>query len=97
MNTPEREALRLFRHQVYTLFGCRDALFEAIDAVLRALTIEKPAHLSLTPHCQLCSHHRYIVIRLTASHTTGEGGNEQPLNQQPKDRLHTSQCGEHVI
>ena len=37
MNTPEWEALRAFRQQVYPLFGCgRDALFEALDAVLSA-------------------------------------------------------------
>jgi len=48
MNTPEWEALRAFRHQVYALFGCRrDALFEALDAVLSAPTLETPAHLSL--------------------------------------------------
>ena len=53
MNTPELEALRAFRHQVYTLFGCRrDALFETLDAVLTAPTIETPAHLSLAPSCQ---------------------------------------------
>ncbi len=53
MNTPEMEALRAFRYQVYTLFGCRrDALFEALDAVLSAPTLETPAHLSLAPHCQ---------------------------------------------
>lgn len=38
---------------MYTLFGCRrDALFEALDAVLSAPTIETPAHLSLAPSCQ---------------------------------------------
>jgi hypothetical protein len=42
---------------VYTLFGCRrdalfDALFEALDAVLSVPTMETPAHLSLSPHCQ---------------------------------------------
>ncbi|HEX6817098.1 MAG TPA: NF041680 family putative transposase [Ktedonobacterales bacterium] len=53
MNTPEMEALRAFRQQVYTLFGCRrDALFEALDAVLSAPTLETPAHLSLAPSCQ---------------------------------------------
>jgi hypothetical protein len=53
MNTPEWEVLRAFRQQVYTLFGCRrDALFEALDAVLSAPTLETPAHLSLAPHCQ---------------------------------------------
>ncbi len=53
MNTPEREALRAFRHQEYTLFGCRrDALFETLDAVLSAPTLETPAHLSLAPTCQ---------------------------------------------
>ena len=53
MNTPEMEALRAFRYQVYTLFGCRrDALFEALDAVLSAPALETPAHLSLAPHCQ---------------------------------------------
>lgn len=53
MNTPELEALRAFRQHVYTLFGCRrDALFEALDAVLSAPTIETPAHLSLASRCQ---------------------------------------------
>lgn len=53
MNTPEREALRAFRDQVYALFGCRrDALFEILDAVLSAPSLETPAHLSLTPTCQ---------------------------------------------
>ena len=53
MNTPEMEVLRAFRYQVYTLFGCRrDALFEALDAVLSAPILETPAHLCLAPHCQ---------------------------------------------
>jgi hypothetical protein len=53
MNTPEWEALRAFRHQVYMLFGCRrDALFETLDAVLTVPILETPAHLSLAPHCQ---------------------------------------------
>lgn len=52
MNPPELEALRAFRHQVYTLLGCRrDALFELLDAVLTAPSIETPAHLSLVPTC----------------------------------------------
>src|SRR5260370_24467712 len=52
MNTPEMEALRAFRQQVYPLFGCRrDALFEALDAVLSAPTLETPAPLSLAPNC----------------------------------------------
>jgi hypothetical protein len=51
--TTEWEELRAFRHEVYTLFGCRrDALFELLDAVLSAPTIETPAHLSLAPSCQ---------------------------------------------
>ena len=38
---------------MYPLFGCRrDALFEALDAVLSAPTLETPAHLSLAPRCQ---------------------------------------------
>src|SRR5258706_11299233 len=53
MNTPEWEALRAFRDQVYPLFGCRrDALFEGLDAILSAPTLETPAHLSLAPHYQ---------------------------------------------
>jgi Transposase DDE domain len=53
MNTPAWEVLRAFRHHVYTLFGCRrDALFEALDAVLTAPMLETPAHLSLAPSCQ---------------------------------------------
>jgi DDE superfamily endonuclease len=52
MNTPDWEGLRAFRHQVYTLFGCRrDGLFEALDAVLSVPTLETPAHLSLAPSC----------------------------------------------
>ena len=53
MQTPELEGLRAFRQQVYTRFGCRrDALFELLDALLTAPTIETPAHLSLLPSCQ---------------------------------------------
>lgn len=53
MTTPEWEALRAFRQQVYTLFGCRrDALFEALDATLSAPALETPAHLSLAPSCR---------------------------------------------
>src|SRR5262249_244068 len=53
MNRPEWEVLRAFRQQVYTLFDCRrDALFEALDAVLTAPMLETPAHLSLAPSCQ---------------------------------------------
>jgi DDE superfamily endonuclease len=53
MNTPDLDRLRAFRHQMYTRFGCRrDALFELVDAVLTAPTIETPAHLSLAPACQ---------------------------------------------
>jgi hypothetical protein len=52
MNMPELEALRAFRQHVYPLFGCRrDALFEALDAVLSAPSRETSAHLSLAPHC----------------------------------------------
>jgi hypothetical protein len=53
MHTPALEELRAFRHQGYPLFGCRrDALFELLDTVLTAPTIETPAHLSLVPTCQ---------------------------------------------
>jgi hypothetical protein len=53
MNTPELGGLRAFRQQVYTLFGCRrDALFEVLDAVLTAPSLETPAHLSLVATCQ---------------------------------------------
>ena len=54
MNTaPEWEELRAFRQEIYPLFGCRrDALFELLDAVLSAPTIETPAHLSLARSCQ---------------------------------------------
>lgn len=53
MNTPEWEALRAFRQQVYRTFGCRrDALFELLDALLTVPTIETPAHLSLAPSSQ---------------------------------------------
>jgi DDE superfamily endonuclease len=53
MKTSALEELRAFRHQVYPLFGCRrDALFELLDGLLTAPTIETPAHLSLVPTCQ---------------------------------------------
>src|SRR5258707_14313787 len=53
MNTPELEALRAFRRQVYTQFECRrDALFELMDGLLASPSIETPAHLSLAPTCQ---------------------------------------------
>ena len=53
MNRPEGEALRAFRRQVYTLFGCRrDALFELLDAVLTAPILEALAYLSLAPSCR---------------------------------------------
>jgi hypothetical protein len=53
MTTPDMEALRAFRHQVYTNLECRrDAQFEIIDAVLTAPVIESPAHLSLAPSFQ---------------------------------------------
>jgi hypothetical protein len=53
MNTPELEALRAFRSQVYRSCGCRrDALFELLDAVLTTPVIESPAHLSLAPTFQ---------------------------------------------
>src|SRR5262249_46141891 len=53
MNTPEWEGLRAFRDQVYALCGLRrDALFEALDAVSSAPTLETLAHLSLAPHCR---------------------------------------------
>lgn len=50
MNTPELGGLRAVRHQVYTVIGCRrDALFELLDAILAASSIETPAYLSLVP------------------------------------------------
>src|SRR5260370_4578074 len=53
MNRSELEELRAFRQQVYTRFGCRrDALFELLDALLCAPSIETPAHLSLVLTCQ---------------------------------------------
>jgi hypothetical protein len=53
MNTSALEELQAFRQRVYALFGCRrDALFELLDALLTAPTIETPAHLSLVPSCQ---------------------------------------------
>ncbi len=53
MKTPEWEALRAFRRQVYPLLTLRrEALFEALDAVLSAPTLETPAHLSLAPSGQ---------------------------------------------
>src|SRR5260370_3131875 len=53
MDTQELEALRAFRQQVYRTFGGRrDALFELLDAIVAAPTIETPAHLSLLPTCQ---------------------------------------------
>jgi hypothetical protein len=63
MNTPAWEALRAFRHHVYALFGCRrDALFEALDAMLSAPTLETPAHLSLAPTCQRGWGSRYDAL-----------------------------------
>ncbi|HEV2458405.1 MAG TPA: NF041680 family putative transposase [Ktedonobacterales bacterium] len=53
MQTLEWEELRAFRHQLYMRFGCRrDALFDLLDALLSAPSIETPAHLSLAPSCQ---------------------------------------------
>jgi hypothetical protein len=53
MNTLDLEELRVFRQHVYPLFGCRrDALFDLLDALLTAPSIETPAHLSLSPSCQ---------------------------------------------
>jgi len=53
MITPDYEALRAFRTEVYRRLGCRrDALFEIMDAVLTAPVIESPAHLSLAPMFQ---------------------------------------------
>ena len=58
MNKPEMEALRAFRYQVYTLFGCRrDALFETLDAVLSAPTLETPAQLT----CDVTGTQLYIL------------------------------------
>jgi hypothetical protein len=53
MKTPNMEALRAFRYQVYTKLGCRrDAQFEIMDAVLSTPIVETPAHLSLAPFFQ---------------------------------------------
>jgi DDE superfamily endonuclease len=53
MNTPDLAELRAFRQHVYPLCGCRrDALFELLDALVAASSIETPAHLSLVPSCQ---------------------------------------------
>src|SRR5260370_2883954 len=53
MDTQELEALRAFRQQVYRTFGGRrDALFELLDAIVAAPTIETPAHLSVLRTCQ---------------------------------------------
>ncbi len=53
MTPLEREALRAFRQHVYRTFGSRrDALFELLDAIRTAPTIEPPAHLRLTATCQ---------------------------------------------
>jgi hypothetical protein len=53
MSNPELEALRAFRHQVYTLLACRrDALFDLLDAILSAPSLETPAHLCLAPTCR---------------------------------------------
>src|SRR5262245_45485047 len=53
MNSTELEALRACRHQVYRTFGCRrDALFALLDTLLRAPSIETPAHLSLLRGCR---------------------------------------------
>src|SRR5260221_3432527 len=53
MNTPDLEALRAVRQQVYPWCGCRrDALFELLDALLAASSSEAPAHRSLVRSCQ---------------------------------------------
>jgi hypothetical protein len=63
MNTPDMEALRAFRQHVYPLLGCRrDALFEALDAVLSAPTLATPAHLSLAPTCHRRWGSRYDAL-----------------------------------
>ena len=50
MNIPELEQLATFRHHLYCLFGRRrDALFEALDALLTVGPTSSPAHLSLAP------------------------------------------------
>src|SRR5262249_42130671 len=42
-----------FPPAVYTLLGCRrDALFELLDTILVAPSLETPAHRSLVPSCQ---------------------------------------------
>ncbi len=53
MTTPDMEALRAFRSQVYCSFACRrDALFAIRDSVLTVPMIESPAHLSLAASFQ---------------------------------------------
>ncbi len=53
MNTDALERLRVFRQQVYTIFGCRrDALVEMLDVLLTTPVIEHPVHLSLAPGFQ---------------------------------------------
>lgn len=67
MQTPEWEALRAFRQHVYPVFGCRhDALFELLDALLSAPTIDTPAQLSLAPSCQRGWGSLYLYDSLTA-------------------------------
>ncbi len=53
MTTPDMEALRALRTEVYRSVGCRrDALFAIRDAALTAPVIGSPAHLSLAPTFQ---------------------------------------------
>ncbi len=53
MESFKHEVLQAFRRSVYTTFGRRaDALFEIIDAVMRAPVIESLAHLSLASSFQ---------------------------------------------
>ncbi|MGZ3639739.1 MAG: hypothetical protein ACXVCX_18065 [Ktedonobacterales bacterium] len=65
MNTPEWEGLRAFRSHVNTLSGCRrNALFEALDAVLTAPLLETPAHLSLASSCRRGGGSLYAALNL---------------------------------
>jgi hypothetical protein len=53
MDIEALEALRAFRHQIYTTMGCRrDALFEIMDAALTAPHITAPVYLSQEPQFQ---------------------------------------------
>jgi hypothetical protein len=86
MNTKDLEALRAFRHQIYTTMGSRrDTLFEMIDAVLTAPHIIAPVYLSQEPQFQRTMGSLYDALR--AGTLTGAACEsllrQHPLEQAP--------------